>query len=434
MSNISDRTISMRYVNRDGEAQRVSQGCTVSVSRGRDRRPGDTAHTLGSARPDWGCSITLFRDGRAVAEASIGPALGSRFQDLHRAPADALQRAAYLADVQATSDRDRALLVYLALRRARLDGFHAVVSHLREGAWPERLGWSSLGLAPVPGAISDAASGAGSSGVYQARAQRLELALLSAFDWSVAEGNQIEPCLFADELGETLERWLLSVYERGFFRAVRERRLTREQYLYAAANMHQFVRWTTRLLGRAVAVSHDKAFRNQFLHHLQDEVNHEVIIERDLEHLGVDLPTYLERIPANRGTRLFMAVQESIIGFHQDPLLFLASPLAAEGVASHLDQRFLDDLIACVESWGVEQPRRAIRFLESHIAFDGGEHGHWEQGLGFVAERLRTEEEFQRFLGVLRGSMEGLSMAYDSFGSDLAIFSVRDEPACVIAA
>ncbi|HWN69971.1 MAG TPA: hypothetical protein VNM90_20150 [Haliangium sp.] len=425
MSKLSDRTISMRYVERDGEEQRVSRDCAFAVLRGRERRPGDTAHTLGSTRADWGQSIVLLRDGKAVAEASIGPALGSRFQEMHRAPADALQSAAYLADVRASSDRDRSLLVYLALRRARLDGHHAVVSHLREGAWPERMGWSRLGLAP-----SIAADGA----VHQVCAQRLELALLHAFDWSIGEGNQIEPSLFADELGETLERWILSVYERGFFRAVHERRLTREQYLYATANMHQFVRWTTRLLGRAVAVSHDKAFRNQFLHHLQDEVNHEVIIEKDLEHLGVDLHTYLERIPANRGTRLFMAVQESIIGFHQDPLLFLASPLAAEGIAAHLDQRFLDDLIACVAGWGVEHPRRAIRFLESHISFDGGEHGHWEEGLGFVAERLRTEEEFQRFLGVLRGSMEGLSMAYDSFGSDLAIFSLRDQPARVIAA
>ena len=430
MRNISDISIPMRYVDRDGEQQRVGRDCTFAVMRGRERRPGETAHTLGSTRADWGRSIVLFRDGKAVAEASIGPALGSRFQEMHRAPADTLQSAAYLADVRASCDRDRSLLVYLALRRARLDGHHAVVSHLREGAWPERMDWSSLGLAPI--VVSDAAPVAGT--VHQARAQRLELALLQAFDWSLAEGNQIEPCLFADELGETLERWLLSVYERGFFRAVRERRLTREQYLYAAANMHQFVRWTTRLLGHAVAVSHDKEFRNQFLHHLQDEVNHEVIIEKDLEHLGVDLHTYLERIPANRGTRLFMAVQESIIGFHRDPLLFLASPLAAEGIASHLDQRFLEDLIACVASWGVEHPRRAIRFLESHIAFDGGEHGHWEGSLGFVAERLRTEEEFQRFLGVLRGSMEGLSMAYESFGSDLAIFSLRDEPARVIAA
>jgi hypothetical protein len=417
MSNITDKTIPMRHANRDGREQRVSRSCAFTVVPGRPSRIGGTAHTLVSTRADWGRTVTLFRDGQAVAEASIGPAVGSRLQDVHDAPADRGQGAAYLADVRASNDRDRSLLLYLALGRARLDGYHAVASHLRDGAWPERMGWSSLGLAPVLTA---------DGGTHRARAERLEVALLRAFDWSIAEGNEIEPCLYADDLGEVLERWILSIYAGGFFRAVRERSLTREQYLYAAANMHQFVRWTTRLLGRAVAASHDKAFRNQFLHHLQEEVNHEVIIEKDLEHLGVDLHTYLERVPANRGTRLFMAVQESIIGFHQDPLLFLASPLAAEGIASHLDPSFVDDLTACVASWGVEHPGRAVRFLESHIAFDGGEHGHWEGSLRFVAERLQSEEELQRFLGVLRGSMQGLSMAYDSFCTDLAIFSLRD--------
>lgn len=420
MSNITDKTIPMRHLDRDCREQRVSRSCSFTVARTREPGPAETPHGLGNTRADWGRVVTLYRDGKAVAEASIGPVLGSRFQEVYAAPAERLQGAAYLAGVQANSDRDRSLLLYLALGRARLDGHHVVVSHLREGAWPARMGWGSLGLAPLTSV---------DWGLHRARGERLELALLDAFDWALAEGNDIEPHLFADDLGETVESWIMSMYGRGFFRAVRERTLTREQYLYAMANMHQFVRWTTRLLGRAVAVSQDKTFRNQFLNHLQEEVNHEVIIEKDLEHLGVDLRAYLERVPANCGTRLFMAVQESIIGFHRDPLLFLASPLAAEGIASHLDRRFVDDLTACVGGWGVEHPGRAVKFLESHIAFDGGEHGHWEGTLRFVAERLRTEDELQRFLGVLRGSMHGLSMAYDSYWNDLAIFSLRQDPA-----
>jgi hypothetical protein len=424
MSNITNKTIPMRYANRAGREQRVSRSCAFTVVPGRSVELAQAARAPGGTGSGWGQVVTLLRDGQAVAEASIGPAFGSHFQAVHDAPADTVQTSAYLAGVRGSSDRDRALVLYLALGRARLDGYHAVVSHVRDGDWAERMGWSGLGLEPVTTA----------DGVHRARAERLELALLQAFDWSIAEGNEIEPQLFADDLGDVLERWITSVYAGGFFRAVRERRLTREQYLYASANMHQFVRWTTRLLGRAVAASHDKEFRNQFLHHLEEEVNHEVIIEKDLEHLGVDLRTYLERVPANRGTRLFMAVQESIIGFHCDPLLFLASPLAAEGIASHLDRSFVDDLLACVAGWGVDNPARAVRFLESHIAFDGGEHGHWEGSLRFVAERLRSEDELQRFLGVLRGSMEGLSMAYDSFCSDLAIFSMRDARAAFCVA
>jgi hypothetical protein len=198
--------------------------------------------------------------------------------------------------------------------------------------------------------------------------------------------------------------------------------LVREQLVYALSNMHQFVRWTTRLLGLAVGSSHARRLRDHFLAHLSGEINHELIIERDLAHLGADVGYVLDGMVPTPGTRHFMAVQESLIGMHGDPRAFMASPLAAEGVASHLTPDFLQALEDVVAGWGVPEPRKAITFFTSHVQTDGGDDGHWETTLGLVGEHLRSEADLVRFLGGLRASMAALTRAYDEYVDDLAVF------------
>jgi hypothetical protein len=170
--------------------------------------------------------------------------------------------------------------------------------------------------------------------------------------------------------------------------------------------MHQFVRWTTRMLGLAVGASNPRPLRDHFL-----------------AHLGADVGYVLDAMVPTPGTRHFMAVQESLIAMHRDPLTFMASPLAAEGVASHLTPDFLDALQRVVASWDVPEPRKAISFFTSHVQTDGGDDGHWETTLARVAEPFRTETDFVRFLGALRASMGGLTRAYDEYVDDLAVFA-----------
>jgi hypothetical protein len=187
--------------------------------------------------------------------------------------------------------------------------------------------------------------------------------------------------------------------------------------------MHHFVRWTTRLLGHAVAASNDVRLRNHYLAHLSGEINHEVIIERDLAALGEDVTFSTGSTVPDTGTRLFMAVQESLIGFHRDPVLFMASPLAAEGLASHLTPAFVERLTGCAASWGVREPARVISFFTSHVSTDGGEDGHWETTVSLLAEHLRSERDLQRFVGTMRASMKGLSLLYEAAIDDLEIFT-----------
>ena len=252
-----------------------------------------------------------------------------------------------------------------------------------------------------------------------------------------AGGGAVDPSLHVAEVEETVNVWLADLYQRGFFRAVVDGTLAREQFVYTAANMHQFVRWTTRLLGLAVGSSHTRPLRDHFLRHLSGEVNHEVLLERDLAHLGVDVEYVVERMSPSPATRHFMAVQESLIAFHRDPVAFMASPLAAEGVASHQSVEFLEALENVIAGWTVREPRKAMSFFTSHVNTDGGDDGHWQTTLSLVGRHLRTETDTARFLATLRASMSALTAAYDEYVDDLAVFNwygpatgARDLEAC----
>jgi hypothetical protein len=343
----------------------------------------------------------------AVCEAEASP-LATQLA------AAALEKTRYLADL-AWSDGAHhyaPLALYLAVRRARIDGATTIAAHVKDAAGAFE---AALGMAPL---------GVPSAGGREARAQRVDLAADHAYRAAVdACGIVIDPQIFGHEVTETFERWLHDLYGRGFFRAVADRSLAKEQYVHAISNMHQFVRWTTRLLGHAVAQSHERGLRNHFLGHLQGEINHEVIIERDLAHLGQDVSYVTDRMAPSPATRQFMSVQESLVGFHNDPLLFLASPLAAEGIASHLTPQFLKDLEQTIASWGVAEPARAMVFFKSHVATDGGDDGHWEMVMKVVRESLCSDQDVRRFLGVLQASMRSLTLAYDEYVDDVSVFA-----------
>jgi hypothetical protein len=337
-------------------------------------------------------------------------------------PPASLRRSAWLADFtwRAGAEPAALLLLYAAARRARIDGHTTLTAHVCD---PQRTVTGPLQLVPLPAAELRERLG-GRTRLLTPVAQRVDVAAHHAFlAWEDGSGSLPDPALFVAEVEETIERWILDLYGRGFFRAVFEGTLVREQLVYALSNMHQFVRWTTRLLGLAVGSSHPRRLRDHFLAHLSGEINHELIIERDLAHLGADVGYVVDGMVPTPGTRHFMAVQESLIGMHRDPRAFMASPLAAEGVASHLTPDFLQALEDVVAAWDLPDPRKAITFFTSHVQTDGGDDGHWETTLGLVGEHLRSEAHLVRFLGALRASMAALTRAYDKYVDDLAVFS-----------
>lgn len=242
---------------------------------------------------------------------------------------------------------------------------------------------------------------------------RLDIVADRSYRELVAAVGPLDPHVFGAEVGQVFHAWLADLYARGFFLAVSTRRLTRAQYVYAISNMHQFVRWTTRLLGHAVAHAHDPELRSHFLHHLQGEVNHELIIERDLAHLGEDVGYVVERMAPSPATQQFVAIQDSLVAMHHDLVRFLASPLAAEGIASHLTPEFLEALEAVIGSWGVRDPRKAMMFFSSHVSTDGGDDGHWQLVMDLVRKRLVDDTVARRFLATFRAVTRSLTAMYD---------------------
>lgn len=363
--------------------------------------------------------------GRPVAFATVLRAQGSEFQKRTRLPSSALESAAWLTRVHVAPDAPagtHAVLLYSALRQARGWGAVTAAFLMADDQTPTaaRYGISPLLSVPrldVPG-----------TGAFRAKAQRLDVLLHKTAEEASAAGQTLEPSFLVTEIRETIETLFLDrMQQTRFFQTVEAGTLTREQYVYMLTQLHQFVRYTTRLLGRCVALSDESNMRNHFIHHLTGEINHEVIIEKDLEYLGEDAQYVKLHAQPNLATRQFMTTQESAIGFYSDPVLMLAAPLAAEGVSGHLDGRVMEKLHTLMASWGVKEPKKASHFISSHIEFDGGDDGHWQGNLTMLAHYLRSEGQLRRFLSLLRVSVDAVLRQYDSYVGDVELWSAQPE-------
>ncbi|MBN9521677.1 hypothetical protein J0H58_24715 [bacterium] len=113
-------------------------------------------------------------------------------------------------------------------------------------------------------------------------------------------------------------------------------------------------------------------------------------------------------------TLAFMSLQESVIGFHRDPALFLACPIAAEGFAVHAQANVLDGLGRSIASWGLARPADVAHFVRSHSGFDGGADGHWNRCVGMVGKYIRTAARIQQFAALVRAAVSALANHYDS--------------------
>jgi hypothetical protein len=378
--------------------------------------PGDAEALRGGIR------VGLFAADRCIAMGTVFPADTAPLARLTGLDAHDLGASVGLADIYIDpSARAQAtpVLMYLLLRRARIWQRQTAVTYA-ETATLERdrpvLSWQPLShlgaLSPQQGA-----------GARLPVGQRVDIAMHQACAaMGAAERNFVQR-LFVPEAVETLEIHIERFFRTDFFNAVYESRLSREQYIYSMSNLHQFVRYTTRLIGRAVSLSTDEDLRNHWLNHLSGEINHEKIIEKDLEHLGADVDYVVHHMVPNMHNQQFMVVQESAIAFHQDPVLFMAAPFSAEGWTARLDQRFMDGLHRSVRSWGIEQPRHVTGFLSSHINYDGGDDGHWEGTRRILDRYLTSDQMLQRFLNLVHLAMNAFENSYSSYVTEQRLWS-----------
>ncbi len=348
-------------------------------------------------------TICLSQAGRPLATVTVCPA---EQEDLRGHGAQQLRHTALLRGLDVQDPGLLGPLLYMALRRARIWGRHTIAA-----------------TSPVAGVVGKQLALEPVDPAGDLQAQRIDLAIHRAYAAGDAAAQQLCQQHMLPEALAIFARHARRFHHTAWARAVRGRGLARAQYVATLANTHQYVRFTPRLLARAVAVSEDEVLREHFLRHLDGERRHHELIEADLRYLGADVDFVRERMTPAPATMQFMLVQESMIGFYRDPVLFMAAPFVAEGLAGAVGPDLLDALTENIRAWGHDEPQRATRFLRSHVHLDGGDDGHFAQTCAIIARYLRDEMTHQRFLAVVQLAAEAFHRSYDAYVEDLSVFS-----------
>ncbi|CAM2063837.1 hypothetical protein SCOR_00640 [Sulfidibacter corallicola] len=365
-------------------------------------------------------TISLFDRDTWVGTAILSPAANGRFDALIRLPEAALTPTLFLNGICIATDYDTpdtlAGLAYLALRRGRIEGFKNVVVLLPPDE--DELA-TVLHLAPLTHLKPVKIDGT----TFEAFAAKMDLATLRAFETCDGKIRATLKKHFIHEIIETHRRWLERFNQGSWYRAIAGGTISREQYVRSLQNLHQYVRQSTRLAARAIAYAAQDDIRDHFMNHMRGEINHELVIEHDLEHLGEDVAYVKHRMLPDSATNEFMMVQESTIGFHRDSLLFLACSMATEGITANLPPSFMEGLHRAIANWGVDQPKKACRFLASHIQFDGGDDGHFQMVADTIRKFIDHESKLQQFLKVLRAAMKTFERGFNANIDDMHLWS-----------
>jgi hypothetical protein len=353
------------------------------------------------------------RNGALLGAISGCPAAASRAaRQITPRGGSTLDRCYFVGAPRVEDQRLTALFYYLAARDARRKGNTLLLANTGAAG---RSAHPAVGLEilEVP-----AAGAAGAEGGFRLTGADLNRAAYLAFarmprevqDWAADN-------LMTEELEGTVRDRADQFYDTAFFKRIFAGTLTRSQYVESVANNHQFVRWTTRLLGRLVAMTGEQTLRRHFIFHLNGEIDHDVLLENDLRYLGADVDYVKHHMVPCREIQQFMCVQESVFGFHQDPVLGLAVPFAIESATALMDTSFIDALRRCIAGWGYSTPGRGCTFLASHIKTDGGEDGHWEATKKMLRLYVRDETRLQRALNICNLVMDGVVRAYEAYGT-----------------
>jgi hypothetical protein len=356
--------------------------------------------------------LTVKRQGKTLGTCRF-------FRPSQRLP---LKHTVFIEEIRLLEDASAAealsLLLYGTLRSARILGAKTFVMNEPRGRLLES---ESAHRLPYP-----------ATGAQRGNCGFIDRSMLAIHEALPAEDRRALETLHADEIVATVNAWIEEFYRCKWVTLVHERALTREQYVRYLHDIHCFVRQTTQHLARAVELAPDIELRNHFIEHLKGEINHELWIEADLKNLGLD-PAYLrESYLPNTATRQFMAMQETLLKFYRDPVIFMACPLVAEGTAAMMTPRFLESLEQCVRSWGVEKPAKAMTFTRSHMITDAGtanRDGHWILTARMIGKYVRSERRLQEFLSFMRGLMDSYRNGVDQSIEDASLWSMEGQVA-----
>ena len=308
------------------------------------------------------------------------------------------------------------LLLYVAMRWGRMHGRRHGVGYVEVG---EPTAQRILGCKEIPRCPRRKVQGADGKfydviatyGSLDYAAQRCFLSMTKTIKEFVCRE------LMPEEIVAAARRGIDSAYDNLWFKRVVDGTLTRNQYGEAIANLHQYVRWTTRLLAQVISATDDPVLRGHFIEHLKGEIDHERLLERDLAAIGWDVDWVINHMAPAPDILQFMTVQQSLVSFERDPVLFLTVPLVAEGLSAFMDPAFVDALESCVKVWGIANPRAATKFIRSHVGTDGGDDGHWASVQNVLAHSLSDEAQLQKGLALIQSISGAMNRAYSGYVS-----------------
>jgi len=323
-----------------------------------------------------------------------------------------------MVDPRFRGQRLVALICYLAMREARIWGRRRMFCFSLPGNIAARKAIGYEFLDQLNKRVVEGNDG--KSFEFFPATQTLNEGMVRCFDTLDAEKQNFLKKYQVEEIEQTVENRLDDFFNNPWFKSIYSGKFNKEQYVRTLSNFYQFVRLTTRILARAVSLTPDKHLREHFLEHLQGEVDHEVMIERDLNFLGRDPNFVVAKGIPDIHTQQFMVIQESMLGYYEDSALYLAVPLSIEGFSASLSDEFLRALYSNIESWGTKPPMRAATFITSHVKTDGGDDGHWQKNVEAMHHLMKTRDEvfLQKFLNVTHLTMNSLEQCYAEFVSE----------------
>ncbi len=366
-----------------------------------------------------GKHILLYnRDGQLMAATMVAPASSTDFSDQAGVEASFLTHSSYSSRSLVHPSFRRqgllALVLYLAMRESYEAGFTRYVGFVEPGKIP---GWKVLRYNRIDEAESRSEVGAdGQTYLLHPIMGEIGESMLRAY-LALPEDLKIwvQKHIYLPSLTRKILARVEGFYQLPFFQQVKSNSLQRYAYINSLTNKYQFVKWTTRILGRAVGMCEDTELRRHYAEHLRGEVNHEVWIENDLKYLGVDFDFVRDHQVPDLGVLNFMFVQEAMTASRQDPVTFLGVPLAIEAISGFLDQEFVTQLKANIKRWGYAEPTKACSFFASHVHTDGAVDGHWVGSLKILGPYLKHEKTMQMVEQIIDLVVDSLERAYLSY-------------------
>jgi hypothetical protein len=152
----------------------------------------------------------------------------------------------------------------------------------------------------------------------------------------------------------------------------------RESYVAWMAQHFRMVEHTMRMCELAAATARSEAEHDRWHHHLTEEKNHHKIMLHDARKIGADLLSYAVMPEV---TAMVLSVQGGILlrGSHW----LIGHAMVLEGLAVTSGK-------ALAQAVSIHAPNR---FVEVHVEEDGGEDGHYEDGLRYINEAPQKDAE-----------------------------------------